>query len=119
MIMIKHNSDTTLNPYRKTSHRSFSWVVTPAFQWFKLPLKHWLESESEISIIFLFDQLMYPNLYSSKISQNINTDEAAVLGSAFYGASLSRQFRTKKIKLQDISTHDLQVSYEADGKNGM
>lgn len=50
------------------------------------------------------------------ISQNVNTDEAAVLGAAFYGASLSRQFKTKKIKLQDLSTHDIQVSYEAEGK---
>ena len=56
---------------------------------------------------------------SSKIAQNVNSDESAVLGAAFYGASLSRQFRTKKIKLQDVSAHDVQVSYESDGKGGV
>ncbi|KIY68804.1 actin-like ATPase domain-containing protein [Cylindrobasidium torrendii FP15055 ss-10] len=49
----------------------------------------------------------------NKISLNVNADEAAVLGAALYGASLSRQFRTKDIKLTDINTHDMQVSYFA------
>lgn len=52
------------------------------------------------------------------ISQNVNTDEAAVLGAAFYGASLSPQFKTKKIKLQDVAAHDIQISYETEGKSG-
>ena len=30
---------------------------------------------------------------------NVNSDEAAVLGAALHGATLSRQFRTKNIKL--------------------
>jgi hypoxia up-regulated 1 len=55
---------------------------------------------------------------SAKIAQNVNADEAAVLGAAFYGASLSRQFRTKKIKLQDITAHDIQVSYDSESKSG-
>ncbi|KAF8315850.1 HSP70-domain-containing protein [Clavulina sp. PMI_390] len=54
----------------------------------------------------------------TSISQNVNTDEAAVLGAAFYAASLSPQFRTKKIKLQDVGVHDIQISYEAEGKSG-
>lgn len=62
---------------------------------------------------------------------NVNADEAPVLGklhfslisrsviikyisgAAFYGASLSRQFKTKNIKVSDISVHDVQASYFA------
>ncbi|KAI0052486.1 actin-like ATPase domain-containing protein [Auriscalpium vulgare] len=51
-----------------------------------------------------------------KIAQNVNTDEAAVLGAALHGASLSRQFRTKDIKIADIIPHDVQVSYLAETK---
>ncbi|KDR78342.1 hypothetical protein GALMADRAFT_64912 [Galerina marginata CBS 339.88] len=48
-----------------------------------------------------------------KIALNVNADEAAVLGAALHGASLSRQFKTKPIKVSDISLHDIQVSYSA------
>lgn len=48
---------------------------------------------------------------------NVNSDEAAVLGAALHGASLSRQFRTKNIKLSDISPYDVQVSYLAEAKS--
>jgi hypoxia up-regulated 1 len=34
-------------------------------------------------------------------------------GAAFHAAALSRQFKTKNIKVTDISTHDIQVSYFA------
>ncbi|KIJ47301.1 hypothetical protein M422DRAFT_249147 [Sphaerobolus stellatus SS14] len=51
-----------------------------------------------------------------KIAQNVNTDEAAVLGAAFYGASISSQFKTKDIKVQDINLYDIQVSYPAESK---
>ena len=47
---------------------------------------------------------------------NVNADEAAVLGAALYGASLSRQFLTKNIKLSDIAPYDVQVSYFAEAK---
>ena len=52
----------------------------------------------------------------SKAAFNVNADEAAVLGAAFYGASLSRQFRTKEIKVEDLLAHDIQVSYAAESK---
>ena len=52
----------------------------------------------------------------SKVAFNVNADEAAVLGAAFYGASLSRQFRTKEIKVEDLLAHDIQVSYAAESK---
>ncbi|EAU87647.1 hypothetical protein CC1G_09108 [Coprinopsis cinerea okayama7 len=48
-----------------------------------------------------------------KISLNVNADEAAVLGAALHGASLSRQFKTKNIKISDILVHDVQASYFA------
>lgn len=47
---------------------------------------------------------------------NVNSDEAVVLGAALHGATLSRQFRTKNIKLSDISPYDVQVSYLAEPK---
>ncbi|KAL0952397.1 hypothetical protein HGRIS_006673 [Hohenbuehelia grisea] len=48
-----------------------------------------------------------------KISLNVNADEAAVLGAALHGASLSRQFKTKNIKVTDMTAHDIQASYFA------
>ncbi|TFK36492.1 Hsp70 protein-domain-containing protein [Crucibulum laeve] len=48
-----------------------------------------------------------------KIALNVNADEAAVLGAALHGASLSRQFKTKNIKVTDIIAHDIQASYFA------
>ncbi|KAJ6524581.1 Hsp70 protein-domain-containing protein [Mycena capillaripes] len=48
-----------------------------------------------------------------KIALNVNADEAAVLGAALHGAGLSRQFKTKNIKVTDISVYDVQVSYLA------
>ncbi|KAI0033499.1 actin-like ATPase domain-containing protein [Vararia minispora EC-137] len=51
-----------------------------------------------------------------KIAVNVNADEAAVLGAALHGASLSRQFRTKDIKVIDVLPYDVQVAYEAETK---
>lgn len=48
-----------------------------------------------------------------KVSLNVNADEAAVLGAGLHGASLSRQFKTKNIKVSDISLYDIQASYFA------
>ncbi|KAJ7650569.1 Hsp70 protein-domain-containing protein [Roridomyces roridus] len=48
-----------------------------------------------------------------KIALNVNADEAAVLGAALHGASLSRQFKTKDIKVTDINPFDIQTSYLA------
>ncbi|KAG9085799.1 lumenal Hsp70 protein [Ceratobasidium sp. 370] len=53
---------------------------------------------------------------SSKIATNVNADEASVLGTAFYGASLSRQFKTKAVKVQDAVVRDVYLSYTAEGK---
>ncbi|KAG6820326.1 hypothetical protein H0H93_002175 [Arthromyces matolae] len=51
--------------------------------------------------------------HSDKIAVNVNADESPVLGAAFYGAALSRQFKTKNIKVTDITLHDVEVSYFA------
>ena len=53
-----------------------------------------------------------------KIAQNINADEAAVMGAALYGAGLSKQFKTKDIRLTGITPYAVQVAYEAEGKTG-
>jgi hypoxia up-regulated 1 len=67
-----------------------------------------------VSIILLI------RIVNSKIAQNVNADEAAVLGAAFYGASMSRQFKTKEIRVQDhlYGGIDVTVSYTADSKSG-
>ncbi|KAI0369349.1 actin-like ATPase domain-containing protein [Pilatotrama ljubarskyi] len=54
---------------------------------------------------------------ANKIAQNVNADEAAVLGAALHGAGLSRQFRTKDIRISDIGPYDIQVTYQAESKN--
>ncbi|KAH9954483.1 actin-like ATPase domain-containing protein [Russula dissimulans] len=51
-----------------------------------------------------------------KLAMNVNSDEAAVLGAALHGATLSRQFRTKNIKISDIAPYDVQVSYLSEAK---
>ncbi|KAF9807206.1 hypothetical protein IEO21_08321 [Rhodonia placenta] len=51
-----------------------------------------------------------------KIAMNVNADEAAVLGAALHGAGLSKQFKTKDIRVQDIGAYDIQVSYPAEAK---
>lgn len=47
-----------------------------------------------------------------KIAQNVNTDEAAVLGAAYYGASLSRQFKMKSIDVSERSHEALSLNGE-------
>ncbi|KAI0354229.1 actin-like ATPase domain-containing protein [Trametes cingulata] len=54
---------------------------------------------------------------ANKIAQNVNADEAAVLGAALHGAGLSRQFKTKDIRISDIGPYDIQVSYQAESKS--
>jgi hypoxia up-regulated 1 len=48
---------------------------------------------------------------ADRIAVNVNADEAAVLGAALYGAGLSRQFKTKDIRVSDITVHDMIASY--------
>lgn len=48
----------------------------------------------------------------AKIAQNLNADEAAVMGAVLYGAGLSSQFKAKDIRVQDLSPHTVELSYE-------
>lgn len=38
-------------------------------------------------------------------------------GAAFYGATQSRQFKTKATKVLDVQLYDVQTSYLAEGKS--
>ncbi|CEQ42690.1 SPOSA6832_04532, partial [Sporobolomyces salmonicolor] len=49
-----------------------------------------------------------------KIAKNVNADEAAVLGAALYGAGITRGFRTKDIRVQDLTPFGIDVAYQAD-----
>lgn len=53
-----------------------------------------------------------------KVAVNVNADEAAVLGAGLYGASLSRQFKTKEFKVSDVYMYDVQASYTTVPKDG-
>ncbi|KAF3926806.1 hypothetical protein ABW20_dc0100948 [Dactylellina cionopaga] len=55
---------------------------------------------------------------SEKISKNVNGDEAAVMGATFRGASLSKLFRVKDIRVQDVSSYTVGMRWnsEATGK---
>ncbi|PWZ00965.1 actin-like ATPase domain-containing protein [Testicularia cyperi] len=50
-----------------------------------------------------------------KLAQNVNADEAAVMGAAFYGASFNPQFRMKEIRAYDLVPYAVNLK-EADGK---
>ncbi|KAK8869653.1 hypothetical protein IAR55_000221 [Kwoniella newhampshirensis] len=47
-----------------------------------------------------------------RIAQNVNTDEAAVLGAAYYGAALSRQFKMKNLNVTEKSVSDIIMGEE-------
>ncbi|WWD16084.1 hypothetical protein CI109_100509 [Kwoniella shandongensis] len=47
-----------------------------------------------------------------RIAQNVNTDEAAVLGAAYYGAALSRQFKMKNLNVTEKSVSDILMGEE-------
>ncbi|OBZ86090.1 Hypoxia up-regulated protein 1 [Choanephora cucurbitarum] len=54
---------------------------------------------------------------AQKIAKNVNGDEAAVLGAAFRGASLSNQFRlSKQISIKDVIVFPVEVSYQTENK---
>lgn len=95
---------------------SSSPVASPGSQWFSRPSNPVLVT-GECSVNWIFRPLS--SLYR-KTAHNVNADEAAVLGAAFYGASLSPQFKTKEIKVEDrlLGGEDFQVSYTAESKSG-
>jgi hypoxia up-regulated 1 len=52
----------------------------------------------------------------SKVAQNVNADEAAVMGAAFYGAEFNPQFRMKSIRAHDGNAYPV-VLREKGGKD--
>ncbi|KAJ8102894.1 Hsp70 protein-domain-containing protein [Lipomyces tetrasporus] len=54
---------------------------------------------------------------ASKVSKNVNADEAAVMGATFRGVSVSKQFKTKEINVLDptIWEYDVVIS-DSDGR---
>lgn len=54
-------------------------------------------------------------ILDSKIAQNVNADEAAVMGAAYFGASFNPQFRMKAIRANDGTPYPV-VLREQDGK---
>ena len=51
---------------------------------------------------------------ADKIAKNVNADEAGVLGAALYGASSVPGFRTKDIRVVDVTPFAVDVAYEAE-----
>lgn len=47
-----------------------------------------------------------------RIAQNVNTDEAAVLGAAYYGAALSRQFKMKSLNVTEAAMEPFMMAEE-------
>ena len=66
----------------------------------------------------MIQQAVKTTVGENKIAVNVNADEAAVLGAGLHGASLSRQFKTKDIKISDVYMYDVQASYTTEPKEG-
>lgn len=65
----------------------------------------------------IFSLIQYCQIFSQKIAKNVNADEAAVLGAAFRGASLSNQFRlSKQISIKDVTLFPVEVTYKPENK---
>ncbi|KAG8908955.1 lumenal Hsp70 protein [Tulasnella sp. 403] len=52
------------------------------------------------------------DVVGSKVANNVNADEAAVLGAAFYGTTLRPGWRTTKpMRFQDLGSYDVQLKF--------
>ncbi|KAK9721782.1 lumenal Hsp70 protein [Basidiobolus ranarum] len=83
-------------------------------------------SKSDISsLVLVGGSVRIPKIQSilkdyigdNKIAKNVNGDEAAVLGAAFRGAGMSRQFKVRDIQLKDITTFPVDVTYSSEPKD--
>ncbi|ORY26444.1 HSP70-domain-containing protein [Rhizoclosmatium globosum] len=54
----------------------------------------------------------------SKIAQNVNQDEANVLGAGFRAAGISKQFRVREIKIKDASSVPIEIVYNLESQDG-
>lgn len=66
----------------------------------------------------MIQQAVRSTVGEDKVAVNVNADEAAVLGAGLHGASLSRQFKTKDIKVSEVYVYDIQASYTTVPKEG-
>ncbi len=91
-------------------------METPEYRWFSRQLGKWLGKEKARRNTLVNRLTLHP-LDSDKLSQNVNSDEAAVLGAAFYGASISHQFKAKvELKLQELTPYT--IDWVVNGKGG-
>lgn len=73
-----------------------------------------LDRKRSVALYFI---KLTDSFFSQKIAKNVNGDEAAVLGAAFRGASLSNQFRlSKQISIKDITSFPIEVTYKPENK---
>lgn len=63
-----------------------------------------------------FQELLCAKLGRSTLNKSINSDEAAVLGTAFFAASLSRTFRVRKMEIEDIYNRAVSAEVDRDSK---
>lgn len=84
-----------------------NWLILSERKFFAW-LQNWRREEKWLTLVFI---------HSQKIAKNVNADEAAVLGAAFRGATLSTQFRlSKQISIKDVTLFPVEVSYKPENK---
>lgn len=66
----------------------------------------------------LFQDQLLGALGVPTLNKSINTDEAAVMGSVFFAASLSSTFRVRKMDVDDIYERGVSVEIDRDGGSG-
>lgn len=52
------------------------------------------------------------------LNKSINTDEAAVMGSVFFAASMSSTFRVRKMDIEDVYTRSISAEIERENSSG-
>ncbi|KXN72890.1 actin-like ATPase domain-containing protein [Conidiobolus coronatus NRRL 28638] len=60
-------------------------------------------------------QAILKALAGDKLSQNLNGDEAMVMGALFHGASISSQFQVKDVRLTDVGIYPIDLAYSENG----
>lgn len=55
---------------------------------------------------------------AERISKNVNADEAAVMGVTFYGAGISKAFKVREIRTNDINTYEVAMKYKTENGKG-
>ncbi|KAK4684151.1 hypothetical protein P7C73_g6049, partial [Tremellales sp. Uapishka_1] len=110
----------------RLSRTALESAISPSLSKFQIPLTDALHDahlrlEDITSIILFGGNTRVPMVHQAvksllpenddRIAQNVNTDEAAVLGAAYYGAGLSRLFKMKnKLEIVERSTADIYMN---------